>query len=176
MVYVCAQGRLASWKVTECNLVIHKLDMQAAADRESYTHARTYTTHKQASLFSHAVLYRKTIDSTFYCVSYMHPQIRAIIILHSRNQSHGAGPANMIWTYRTSECSNNFHVGLGGEYSEIMEPLPALSVLGSVHAPVDWLICEGYTGIDARAVSSAGEWFYLLVTTAHCSWGRVRSF
>lgn len=38
-------GQLASWKVTGCILVIHKLDMQAAADHDS--HACTYATHNQ---------------------------------------------------------------------------------------------------------------------------------
>lgn len=47
-----AQGRLTSWKVTEYNLVIHKPDMQAAADHESYTQAQTYTTHKHLSSFT----------------------------------------------------------------------------------------------------------------------------
>lgn len=40
-------GQLASWKVTGCILVIHKLDMQAAADHDSHTHTHTYATHNQ---------------------------------------------------------------------------------------------------------------------------------
>lgn len=40
-----AQGQLTSWKVTEYNLVIHKPDMQAAADHESYTQALKHTQH-----------------------------------------------------------------------------------------------------------------------------------
>lgn len=145
MVYECAQGQLASWKVTECNLVNHKLDMQAAADRESYTH--TQHTSKQALSLSHtdtqSVLQerlRKATNTTLYCVSHMLPQIHVnVIIMHSHNQSHWAGPANMIWTHRTSECSNNFHVRLGEDYSEIMEPLPALSFFG-LYSCSSWLI------------------------------------
>lgn len=38
-------------------------------------------------------------------------------------------------------------------YGEIMEPVPAVFVLGCVHALVDRLICEGYIRIDADAVS-----------------------
>lgn len=51
-----------------------------------------------------------------------------------------------------------------------MEPLPTLFVLGCVHAPVGRLIREGYMRIQAQAVSFGGKCFYLLATTAQCSY------
>lgn len=156
MVYECAQGQLASWKVTECNLVNHKLDMQAAADRESYTHAHahTYTTHKQASKlsFSHTqidkVLYKNVSGkpliqpSTVYLTCF-HKYM--LILLLCTPTINPVGPGQQTWSEHTG-LVNALIISI-----EIMVPLPAQSFFGCIHAPVDWLICEGYTRIDAQA-------------------------